>query len=420
MPIIISCRHCGSELRVPPSQADRKYCSLDCYHKAKTAQGTVTRECRTCGGSFTETRSRVEQGYGLYCSVECYRRGGQVGLGGKLGRPSSTVAIPCANCGTEIQLPPSRIKNGGKYCSQECYHQYKSAQRVLTRTCQQCGDEFKKRRSQVERGKGLYCSIACASLAARADRIERTCATCCAPIQLTEGQAKDRGWYCSLACKGAAMTQQGTVAVPCRVCGTQLRARRSRVDEGRKLYCSEDCQAKDVAANKIYEERPCAHCGETMVLTHTRDVEDRRFCGWECFNLHRPTDPEVLERMARMRNVQLQQTKPTRCEEILYRLMDQVVPGQWEPQFRLFRWTVDAAVPERQLVVQADGDYWHGLTAAKSGQIPSPSVVLTIKKDRAQDKYLTTAGWNVLRLWESELKQDPEWCLRRIKEALKG
>ncbi|WP_406153026.1 endonuclease domain-containing protein [Streptomyces sp. NBC_01023] len=214
------------------------------------------------------------------------------------------------------------------------------------------------------------------------------------------------------------MTQQGTTAVPCCVCDEHFRARRSRIDEGRKLYCSEDCQAKETAANKIYEERPCEHCGETMVLTHTEDVEDRRFCGWECYNLHRPTDPEVLERMARMRNAQLQQTKPTRCEEILYRLMDQAIPGQWEPQLRLFHWTVDAAVPEQQLVVQADGDYWHGLTAAKSGQTPSPSVALTIKKDRAQDKYLTTAGWRVLRLWESELKQDPDWCLRRIKAAL--
>ncbi|MEU9397792.1 DUF559 domain-containing protein [Streptomyces sp. NPDC048324] len=216
------------------------------------------------------------------------------------------------------------------------------------------------------------------------------------------------------------MTQQGTTAVPCCVCGEHFRATRSRVDEGRKLYCSEDCQAKDAAANKIYEERPCEHCGETMVLTHTKEVEDRRFCSWECFNLHRPTDPEVLERMARMRNAQLQQTQPTRCEEILYRLMDQAILGQWEPQLRLFHWTVDAAILEQKLVVQADGDYWHGLTAAKSGQGPSPSVALTIKKDRAQDKYLTTAGWRVLRLWESELKQDPDWCLRRITKALEG
>lgn len=116
--------------------------------------------------------------------------------------------------------------------------------------------------------------------------------------------------------------------------------------------------------------------------------------------------------------MQRQKKQPTRCEKILYDLMDEAAPGTWEREFPLFYWTVDVAVPRRKLVVQADGDYWHGLTAAKAGKSPSPSVALTIAKDRAQDKYLAMAGWRPLRLWESELKQDPQWCLRRIKAML--
>ncbi|WP_331735563.1 endonuclease domain-containing protein (plasmid) [Streptomyces sp. NBC_01166] len=97
-----------------------------------------------------------------------------------------------------------------------------------------------------------------------------------------------------------------------------------------------------------------------------------------------------------------------------------MLPGlkAWESQYRLFYWTVDAAIPGRRLVVQADGDYWHGLTAAKTGEVPHPTVALTISKDRAQDKYLEKAGWRILRLWESELIKNPDWCLRRIMAAM--
>ncbi|MFJ2868255.1 hypothetical protein [Kitasatospora sp. NPDC087314] len=118
----------------------------------------------------------------------------------------------------------------------------------------------------------------------------------------------------------------------------------------------------------------------------------------------------------------MEQKEPTRCERVLYELMDRAVgPETWESQYRLFHWTVDAAVPSRQLVVQADGDYWHGLTAAKAGEAgeaPHPTVALTISKDRAQDKYLEKAGWRILRLWESELIKYPDWCLRRITAAV--
>jgi DNA mismatch endonuclease (patch repair protein) len=79
---------------------------------------------------------------------------------------------------------------------------------------------------------------------------------------------------------------------------------------------------------------------------------------------------------------------------------------------------VDVAIPEVRVVIQADGDYWHGLSAARSGRTPSALVLRNIQRDRAQDKYLSAAGWTILRLWESELLRDPEGCLRRIHKIL--
>ncbi|MFI9365866.1 DUF559 domain-containing protein [Kitasatospora sp. NPDC053057] len=329
------------------------------------------------------------------------------------------VTIKCGNCGEDVHLPPSRLKNGAKYCSSKCYHEAKTAARVVSRGCQQCGTTFKKRLSQVVRGKGLYCSTDCARLGSRMDRVERPCGHCGKPLIVVPEQVayrdNGRGQYCSMACSGAAKTLEGTMLTPCKRCGDDVRVHRSKIEDGRKSYCSDECKAAD----KLREERPCEHCGAVMVLIHTKTIEERRFCGRECYKLNQAKDPAILERLAVIRAKQLEQKEPTRCERILYELMDRAVgPKAWESQYRLFHWTVDAAVPGRQLVVQADGDYWHGLTAAKAGEAPHPTVALTISKDRAQDKYLEKAGWRILRLWESELIKNSDWCLRRITAAI--
>ena len=54
------------------------------------------------------------------------------------------------------------------------------------------------------------------------------------------------------------------------------------------------------------------------------------------------------------------------------------------------RFLVDAFIPSFNLVIEADGGYWHSL----------PRV---IKKDKAENAYLTKCGYNLLRLTETEI-----------------
>jgi G:T-mismatch repair DNA endonuclease (very short patch repair protein) len=55
------------------------------------------------------------------------------------------------------------------------------------------------------------------------------------------------------------------------------------------------------------------------------------------------------------------------------------------------------------LIIQTDGDYWHGhprfepLTKRQKAQK---------RRDKAQDKYLTQCGYTVVRIWESELSKN--------------
>lgn len=54
------------------------------------------------------------------------------------------------------------------------------------------------------------------------------------------------------------------------------------------------------------------------------------------------------------------------------------------------RFIVDAYIPSLNLVVEADGNYWHSLPR-------------TVKKDKAENAYLKTCGYNLLRISETEI-----------------
>lgn len=54
------------------------------------------------------------------------------------------------------------------------------------------------------------------------------------------------------------------------------------------------------------------------------------------------------------------------------------------------KFLVDAYIPSLNLVIEADGDYWHSLDRVK-------------KRDKAKNAYLTKCGYNLLRLTETEI-----------------
>ncbi len=54
------------------------------------------------------------------------------------------------------------------------------------------------------------------------------------------------------------------------------------------------------------------------------------------------------------------------------------------------KFLVDAYIPKLNLVIEADGDYWHSLDRVK-------------KRDKAKNAYLAKCGYNLLRISETEI-----------------
>lgn len=64
---------------------------------------------------------------------------------------------------------------------------------------------------------------------------------------------------------------------------------------------------------------------------------------------------------------------------------------------------VDFRLTGTNIIIQVDGDYWHG--NPKMFPEPNNSQLKTMASDRRIDKSLKLAGWRVIRIWESELDQ---------------
>lgn len=108
----------------------------------------------------------------------------------------------------------------------------------------------------------------------------------------------------------------------------------------------------------------------------------------------------ALEKMA-IGRAKVQRDKPTKLEIKLFAILD-----SWRVEYEPFflvkpRFIVDCKIGN--LIIQADGEYWHGhprfepLTDRQKTQQ---------KRDNAQDKYLATCGYSVERIWEHSLDED--------------
>lgn len=112
----------------------------------------------------------------------------------------------------------------------------------------------------------------------------------------------------------------------------------------------------------------------------------------------------------------LQQLRKTnKVEAAGYALLD-AMGVSYEPQ-AVFKgkFTPDALIPSVKLVVQFDGDYWHD----RKGASTEARIRRRVALDRSQDAYIRACGWQVVRLWESDLKADPEGCAEKVRQHLR-
>lgn len=145
---LLSCTHCKkSFLNFPYLIRKTNYCSLECYWT-----GTKKKKlkiCKVCGKKFNIKAYLVKQGYGFYCSKECW-----FALFNQRKKE-----IKCKQCGKEFKVIRAVYKKHPKFCSKVCKDNAKIDQ--ISRICKGCKTSFDLPRSAIDRGRGSFCTWKC-------------------------------------------------------------------------------------------------------------------------------------------------------------------------------------------------------------------------------------------------------------------
>ena len=84
----------------------------------------------------------------------------------------------------------------------------------------------------------------------------------------------------------------------------------------------------------------------------------------------------------------------------------------------------DIVFTKARVAVFVDGDFWHGYRFPAWEHTVSPFWRDKISKTRERDQCnfhkLRKMGWQVIRVWQHEVKKDLETCVERIIRAVAG
>jgi len=97
-----------------------------------------------------------------------------------------------------------------------------------------------------------------------------------------------------------------------------------------------------------------------------------------------------------------------------FRLYDNTLPGK-----------PDIVLKKYKAVIFVDGCFWHRHKGCRDAADPKTRVVFweakfkrTVERDKVQNQALEKLGWNVIRIWECELKKEPTQILSDLKERM--
>lgn len=100
-----------------------------------------------------------------------------------------------------------------------------------------------------------------------------------------------------------------------------------------------------------------------------------------------------------------------RAAGLRFRMHDRSLPG-----------CPDFVFGQAKVAVLVNGDFWHGwrfpLWQHKLPEFWRNKIADNRRRDRLAAARLRRLGWRVVRLWEHQVEQDVEMCVRRVLEAV--
>lgn len=268
-----TCEQCGETFpfRPTPTAVERgagHFCSTRCANEAKRKhQRPPELPCAFCGTPF---RTSGRPAGTRYCSSDCFGRA----------RRQPTELPPCARCGAiRVRKIGRSAVTYGRYCSSDC----RSAERLrrVTRVCPVCQRTYEVRPCEVAAGVRLRCSLKCRGVARRKPLTVPCQREGCEKMVTLSKKAALARRYCSRQCFGIA--RRTAIASACQRAGCEgvflVKPSQRAIGQGR--YCSNACRT---IASRLRYPRVSVRCTGCRRRVTAPAWRKRAYCSHACVN----------------------------------------------------------------------------------------------------------------------------------------
>lgn len=226
-----------------------------------------------------------------------------------------------------------------------------------------------------------------------------TCVSCGKEVELRRPANKTQ--YCSLECYRSLSrpTRKTGEVIKCGNCGKEKYIPKNQIRDVN--FCSTKCANEFQGRNKVNFK--CKTCGEEFRWSKSRLKENNpTFCSLECRN----KDKMHMKKCGLNSTIKQQKQKGLNKLELKGRDILNEIGVKFEEQVLMFdKFLVDVLVPEKKLIIQWDGEYWH--TKPKRALL-----------DKSQDKYLEKCGYSILRITDNQIKNNIKQVYENITRAI--
>lgn len=196
--------------------------------------------------------------------------------------------------------------------------------------------------------------------------------------------------------------------VSCLVCNQSVYMNAHRIKAGAK-FCSREHANIHQGRKKL--SYTCKVCGKSFLKSPSFEKFGKvTYCSQKCYH----ADPETTARLI-ANNHKLQEGKRTKLETAGYGLLDSLEVSYIPQRLIANKFCVDALVND-SLIIQFDGDYWHGNPSLYTN--PDARQLRRMRLDKSQDAYLRKCGFTIIRIWESEIRESVSRVKERIISAI--
>jgi len=267
--------------------------------------------------------------------------------------------------------------------------------------CKWCGKSFYIKPSQV--GKKKYCCFSCATNG-QIKKIKIECANCGDKFYARPCEIKNGRKFCSVKCMGEYSSKHiikekhsqwkgGKDIRECPVCNKKF----SVFKKSTVTHCSMKCYSTThTGANSVLWKGGkikvlCPTCGKEFLIHRAWAKKNKKsFCSRPCSAAY-----NISHNFNGRTSIELKIEKELIKRDIDFKKQYPIVKARTVPDFFI----------EPNIVIYADGDYWH----RRPG---------TPEKDSKQNYMLTINGYKVYRFWECEINKDVGKCVDMVVQYI--